>query len=214
MIRRILPLATICMATLLFTGLAKAYYPMNCFAEYAARDFADADAIVIARVIKFERKIEDRKEKRGEIERVLKYIDYDATLKVGKVIKGELKIGDEFLMYEGGCLQREEDNAEVTWIGQCNTHPRAGFQVDGVYLLFINKSAINCWRPRSCHFSVHRLELAVDEKTNARTTMVRESLGMKGDVKPAVALDAFLEAKKKEADETAKVSPPKVEEKR
>ena len=193
---------------LIFATKAHGYYPPNCSAEYAATDFTDADAVVIARVIKIERKLSDFIQKRKNGEVTLKCVDYVATLKVGKVIRGEAKKNDELFIYEGGYIQKEEDNSEITWVRTCGSHSRTGFQIDGVYVLFINMHRGSDgkvdWTPRSCHFSIHKLEDEINETTGTQTIVVRESLGMWGKTKPPVPLEAFLEAKKKQADETKK----------
>ena len=44
---------------------------------------------------------------------VLKDVDYVATLKVGRAIRGELKKDDEIRMYDGGYQQKQEDNTEI-----------------------------------------------------------------------------------------------------
>lgn len=197
--RRLLPILLV----LSFAGQTQAYYPPNCMPGHAAKDYTDSDAVVIARVIKIERKVSDFFRKNGE--KKYKAIAYWATLKVARVVRGGLKKDEEIEMYDGGYLQVDEDNLKVNFVGQCNySHSRAGFHADGIYVLFLKQSKDDdgklYWAPRSCHFSIHKVDETVDEKTDTLTTVVRESLGQRAETKPPVALDAFLEAKKNEAD--------------
>jgi hypothetical protein len=180
------------------TGIALAYFPANCNEDHAALDYTDADAIVIGRVIKIERVMTEIKEaKRKEWETA-----YYATIKMGKVIKGELKKDDEIQMLEGVYWTKEEDNTDPNWVRQANTHPSAGLKIDGVFLLFIMHRG-NQWTPRSCHCSIHSIESAVDEKTEKRKLVVVRGDALEKRSKP-VDLDEFLKIKQSDAEATQK----------
>lgn len=199
--RYLLPLLLV----ILFSGLSNAYYPPNCLPAHAETDYTESDAVVIARVIKMERKILEFPLKRQDGKPNYKVMTYSATLKVARVVRGQMKKDEEFEMYDGGYVQEQEDNLKVHFIGQCNfSHSRAGFQPDGIYVLFLKRNrddnGKDYWAPRSCHFSIHRVDEIVDEKTKVNTTVVRESLGQRGDTKPPVELEAFLQAKKTDAE--------------
>jgi hypothetical protein len=181
----------------LFANPVDAYFPPNCRPGHAALDYTDSDAVVIARVIKIERRILELGERK------MKFIEYVATLKVARAIRGVLKEDEEFTASEGGYLQSDDSKLSVGWIGQCGTHPRAGFQPDGLYVLFLMQKRDDAkkiyWEPRSCHYSVHAIGITVDEKTNERSTVVRQSLGHSSKTEDPVLLEEFLASKKKEA---------------
>lgn len=188
-------------AALLACGIVSlAYFPMQCSVNHAASDFADADAIVIARCIKVERRVEQLPNDK------FKSYYYIATLKVGRTIKGTLKVDEEIEMLEGAYLARQEDNAQPTYLAQCNTHPRAGLDPDGVFLLYIKQHNDKTWSPVSCHYSIHEVVALVNEKTKARSLGVNESLGMRSreEQKKTVPLEEFLKRKETAAAEAAK----------
>ena len=189
---------------LVLVGNVQAYFPPDCLPAHAIKDYTDSDAVVIARVIKIERKISDFTLGGKKI----KSVSYMATLKVARSVRGEFKKDDEYVLCDGGYFQKEENNLDIQYVGQCGTHARAGFQPDGIYVLFLKQHRGDdgefFWAPRSCHRSIHKVEQAVDEKTEIRSLIVRESLGHSGETKPPVALDAFLKAKKSEAEAEVK----------
>src|ERR1017187_2283425 len=90
-----------------------AFYPPQCLAAHAELDDADSDAVVIARVVKVEQVVETIGEWRDGRPRIA--FDYFATLKVGRVIRGELKMEQTFRMYEGGYEDTTENNSEPSY---------------------------------------------------------------------------------------------------
>ncbi len=187
-----------CIAILAVGFVVRAYYPIQCNSEHAASDFADAEAIVIARCIKVERKMEQIPNQKYQS------FYYMATLKVGRAIKGELKTGDEFEMCEGGYIAQQEDNVTPTYVAQCNTHPGAGLEPNGVFLMYLKTRDLKTWYPVSCHFSIHEMVDCLDEKTNKHSLGVKESVSMRSRSEQTVPLDEFLKRKENEAAEAAK----------
>jgi hypothetical protein len=189
-------------------GKASGYYPINCFAKHAATDYSDSDEIVIARVIKLERLVFGVTKKRVDgTDWKYNEVIYRATLKVGRAIKGTLKKDDEFEMFEGSYIQSEEDDAEPTWLGQCNSHPSAGLRIDRVCLMFLRKSKTGdgkiFYEPRSCHYSTHSMAVGVDETTDKRTLLVHEDESGAKE-KPGMPVNEFLAKKKAEAEQAKK----------
>jgi hypothetical protein len=178
-----------------------AYWPVNCRSSHADKDFTESEAIVIGRVVKMERVNKEIK----IADRTILESTYFASVKIGKVIKGELKIGDTIRLFEGEYRRPKEDNADPTHLNQCNTHAQAGFQIDGIYLLFVKKSKegdADLWAPRSCHCSIHKIKKLVNDDTDAERLMVSEGFFDKAG--RDMELQEFLEMKKVQAERASK----------
>lgn len=181
---------------LLFGGVAYTYYPLQCNPEHALTDFEKADIFAIGRVIGFERFSETFEVQAKDKLRQHTAFGFYARVKIGRVLKGNIKEGDEILVFEGCYEQPKEDNVEPVWVAQCNTHPKAGFEIGQSYVLAVNiqpnqeKKETIKYSLRSCHHSLYPLVTCIDERTEVRHTAVKLN---KGKDATNVPLEKFLE---------------------
>jgi hypothetical protein len=177
---------------LLLADAAGAYLPVECNAEHAAGDLAKSEAVVIGRVIAVQR-LGPQEAFDGR----WLFSPYLAKVKIGRTLKGPLKTGDEIKIGLGGYLQRAEDNVQPTSIS-IGTHSGLDLKPNGVYLLCLNRAkgagSVDGWAPRSCHFSVHHVVLAKDDRTGKAVLSVRAGR-WPGARQEAVPLSVFLESK-------------------
>ena len=142
-------------------------------------DFEKADVYAIGRVIGFERFSETFEVQAKDMLRQYSAFSFYARVKIGRVLKGTIEEGNEILVFEGCYDQPKEDNVEPVWVGQCNSHPKAGFEIGQSYVLAVNAQPApelkekNGYSLRSCHHSLYPLFTCIDEKTDVRHTAVK-----------------------------------------
>ena len=190
------------------TSSALAYLPGNWTPEHAASDFAESDAIVVARVIGLNRTIVTN-QPHGQVE-------FHATFVVGKSIRGSLARHESFSFLIGQDTVGNPPNEDIPRLGLLlhNTQQSYHFEINSVYLLCLSKTERG-WQPRSGPYSVFRIQrerrmtdtprLLVDPRGNKKeaqdhvVTQVREFNG--------VALEKFVSGKLKTRDAQQQIAP-------
>lgn len=206
------------LACLVIGGRASAYLPGNCNARHALTDYDKAEAIVIGKVVVIERVLEKLQLANGREDYRFSYY---AAVRVGRAIKGELRVGDEFRTLVGEYDQTREDDTVSIGLRTCGTHPAFRLSPGGVNLYFINKIKDlrhwhvdnktyqvlrderarklivedNVWKPRSCHYSIHEI-IGVRGERGGMTLWVNEA---RGDAEQEILLNDFLSRKREEA---------------
>jgi hypothetical protein len=177
-------LASAAIGTVLVLGSgnrASAYYPPECFPDYAKDDFKKSALVVIGRVTAVERfRVSPTLAPKERANWGTEFF-YLATVTVGRTLKGKTNPGDDILLYTGYYPQRKEDETQAVSIRVANDHPAWTLDYGHVYLLALDlqSSQVDArgiaeahrdgkwvhaalenreiWAPRSCHFSIHEI---------------------------------------------------------
>jgi hypothetical protein len=163
---------------LLGSGESLAYFPCNCFPDYAKNDFKESALVVIGRVTAIQRYRIPLSAAGVATARRSVWFFYVATITVGRTLKGKAKPGEDILFCTGSYEQRSEDDTEPTRLRVANSHPAWTLDYNHVYLLALDPDRWDpeeveqrrdgkwtrtslenreVWKPRSCHWSVHEV---------------------------------------------------------
>jgi hypothetical protein len=177
--------------------VALAYLPVNWSNRNANHDFTRSDAVLVGRVIAISRSHEVVPDRTNN----LVAFTYTASIAVARVFRGDIRTNQVLAIPIGGYWQTKLDEAEPTWVHQCNTQRGFDLDINGIYLLAltktVDKSGHTNWVPRSGHRSVYEIR-RIGDAVQIRTpsawyrSAIREGDGYRDFATNSIPLHDFI----------------------